>query len=77
MARANVAKTRWCVNMKARWLNGHQPTKIHFIDVSLQSTLTRLEPEGWFLLHYRDKDQVDMDFVLESPLGRQFEAFAV
>ena len=25
-------------------------------------------PEPWFLSHYRDKDQVEVDFVLESPL---------
>ena len=25
-------------------------------------------PEAWFLSHYRDKDQVEVDFVLESPL---------
>jgi predicted AAA+ superfamily ATPase len=28
-----------------------------------------LEEESWFLFHYRDKDQVEVDFVLESPLG--------
>ena len=27
-----------------------------------------LTPEQWFLSHYRDKDQVEVDFVLESPL---------
>ncbi len=27
-----------------------------------------LSPEKWFLSHYRDKDQVEVDFVLESPL---------
>ena len=26
-----------------------------------------LSPESWFLSHYRDKDQVEVDFVLESP----------
>lgn len=26
-----------------------------------------LTPEPWFLSHYRDKDQVEVDFVLESP----------
>ena len=26
-----------------------------------------LSPEGWYLSHYRDKDQVEVDFVLESP----------
>lgn len=25
-------------------------------------------PDAWFLAHYRDKDQVEVDFVLESPL---------
>jgi hypothetical protein len=25
-------------------------------------------PEPWFLSHFRDKDQVEVDFVLESPL---------
>lgn len=29
---------------------------------------TSLAPEQWFLSHYRDKDQVEVDFVLESPL---------
>ena len=24
--------------------------------------------EAWFLSHFRDKDQVEVDFVLESPL---------
>jgi predicted AAA+ superfamily ATPase len=27
-----------------------------------------LTPDAWFLSHYRDKDQVEVDFVLESPL---------
>jgi len=27
-----------------------------------------LTPQPWFLSHYRDKDQVEVDFVLESPL---------
>lgn len=27
-----------------------------------------LSPDAWFLSHYRDKDQVEVDFVLESPL---------
>ena len=26
-----------------------------------------LSPEDWYLSHYRDKDQVEVDFVLESP----------
>lgn len=30
--------------------------------------LLSLTPETWFLSHYRDKDQVEVDFVLESPL---------
>ena len=30
--------------------------------------LLSITPEGWFLSHYRDKDQVEVDFVLESPL---------
>ena len=30
--------------------------------------LVSLTPEQWFLSHYRDKDQVEVDFVLESPL---------
>lgn len=29
---------------------------------------TSLMPGQWFLSHYRDKDQVEVDFVLESPL---------
>lgn len=28
-----------------------------------------LGQESWFLFHYRDKDQVEVDFVLESPTG--------
>lgn len=27
-----------------------------------------LSAEDWFLSHFRDKDQVEVDFVLESPL---------
>jgi len=27
-----------------------------------------VEPQAWFLSYYRDKDQVEVDFVLESPL---------
>lgn len=30
--------------------------------------LLSITPESWFLSHYRDKDQVEIDFVLESPL---------
>lgn len=30
--------------------------------------LVGLTPDPWFLSHYRDKDQVEVDFVLESPL---------
>jgi len=30
--------------------------------------LLSLNPEPWFLSHYRDKDQNEVDFVLESPL---------
>jgi predicted AAA+ superfamily ATPase len=30
--------------------------------------LVGLTPEPWFLSHYRDKDQVEVDFILESPL---------
>ena len=30
--------------------------------------LLSITPETWFLSHYRDKDQVEVDFVLESPL---------
>ena len=30
--------------------------------------LLSITPENWFLSHYRDKDQVEVDFVLESPL---------
>ena len=30
--------------------------------------LLSITPESWFLSHYRDKDQVEVDFVLESPL---------
>jgi len=38
--------------------------------------LLSIMPETWFLSHYRDKEQVEVDFVLESPLreivGKQF-----
>jgi len=30
--------------------------------------LLSITPESWFLSHFRDKDQVEVDFVLESPL---------
>lgn len=30
--------------------------------------LQSITPESWFFSHYRDKDQVEVDFVLESPL---------
>jgi hypothetical protein len=30
--------------------------------------IASLAPGQWFLSHYRDKDQVEVDFVLESPL---------
>lgn len=30
--------------------------------------IINLSAEGWFISHYRDKDQVEVDFVLESPL---------
>jgi len=30
--------------------------------------LLSITPELWFLSHFRDKDQVEVDFVLESPL---------
>ena len=30
--------------------------------------LLSITPERWFLSHFRDKDQVEVDFVLESPL---------
>ena len=30
--------------------------------------IVNLAPGQWFLSHYRDKDQVEVDFVLESPL---------
>jgi hypothetical protein len=30
--------------------------------------LVSLTQEQWFLSHYRDKDQIEVDFVLESPL---------
>ena len=29
-----------------------------------------LSPEPWYLSHYRDKDQVEVDFVLEDPLRK-------
>jgi predicted AAA+ superfamily ATPase len=36
------------------------------LDAGLQSTLSRLTPEPWFLSHYSDKDQRKVDFVFES-----------
>jgi len=30
--------------------------------------LLSITPEPWFLSHFRDKDQVEVDFVLEPPL---------
>lgn len=38
-----------------------------WVYAELRKTLT-LSPEIWFMSHYRDKDQVEVDFVLESPL---------
>lgn len=38
-----------------------------WVHAELRKTLS-LAPEPWFLSHYRDKDQVEVDFILESPL---------
>lgn len=38
-----------------------------WVYAELRKTLA-LSPGPWFLSHYRDKDQVEVDFVLESPL---------
>lgn len=35
----------------------------------LQKMLS-ISDESWFLSHYRDKDQLEVDFVLESPLRK-------
>jgi predicted AAA+ superfamily ATPase len=35
----------------------------------LLKTLALGQEPWFFLFHYRDKDQVEVDFVLESPLG--------
>jgi predicted AAA+ superfamily ATPase len=38
-----------------------------WVYAELRKTLA-LEPGAWFISHYRDKDQVEVDFVLESPM---------
>jgi len=38
-----------------------------WVYAELRKTLS-LSPEPWFISHYRDKDQVEVDFILESPL---------
>jgi hypothetical protein len=38
-----------------------------WVHAELRKTLS-LSADDWFLSHYRDKDQVEVDFVLESPL---------
>ena len=38
-----------------------------WVYAELRKTLS-LSPQDWYLSHYRDKDQVEVDFVLESPL---------
>ncbi len=38
-----------------------------WVHAELRKTLS-INPDGWSLAHYRDKDQVEVDFVLESPL---------
>ena len=37
-----------------------------WVHAELRKTLS-LDADGWALAHYRDKDQVEVDFVLESP----------
>lgn len=37
-----------------------------WVYAELRKTLT-LSPDIWFMSHYRDKDQIEVDFVLESP----------
>lgn len=39
-----------------------------WVHAELRKTLSLHPDEGWFLSHYRDKDQVEVDFVLESSL---------
>ena len=38
-----------------------------WVHAELRKALS-LSADAWFLSHYRDKDQVEVDFVLESPL---------
>lgn len=54
--RAMLERTRFGATLET-WVYGE-----------LLKTLA-LGQESWFLFHYRDKDQVEVDFVLESPLG--------
>ncbi|MBN8476655.1 ATP-binding protein [Sulfuritalea sp.] len=54
--RAWLERTRFGATLET-WVHGE-----------LLKTLA-LGQEPWFLFHYRDKDQVEVDFVLESPLG--------
>lgn len=54
--RAWLERTRFGATLET-WVHGE-----------LLKTLA-LGQESWFLFHYRDKDQVEVDFVLESPLG--------
>lgn len=39
-----------------------------WVHAELRKTLSLHTDEAWFLSHFRDKDQVEVDFVLESPL---------
>lgn len=54
--RAMLERTRFGATLET-WVYGE-----------LLKTLA-LDEESWFLFHYRDKDLVEVDFVLESPLG--------
>ncbi|WP_382204250.1 ATP-binding protein [Hydrogenophaga defluvii] len=50
-------------NQRARW----GATLETWVHAELRKALS-LSADAWFLSHYRDKDQVEVDFVLESPL---------
>ena len=54
-ALANTQRTRWGATLET------------WVYTELLKILT-VTPEQWFTSYYRDKDQVEVDFVLESPL---------
>lgn len=53
----------WVLTRRDRW----GATLETWVHAELRKMLT-LSPDGWTLAHYRDKDQVEVDFVLESPM---------